>query len=164
MKESEVLELLARLQAAYREQISTAERNLWADLLADAEAPAAFGAVEARIRSGDPFMPKVGEILAAIRTAGRPSAPEAWAVVLAEVRRVGYSGQPSFAEPGIERAVELMGWHRICNSDEGSPFEARDFERIYAGVVEGIDRRAAFESGFSRAFAGRGLRELGDGG
>ena len=55
MKESEVLDLLARLQAAYREQISTPERNLWADLLADAEAPAAFGAVEARIRSGDPY-------------------------------------------------------------------------------------------------------------
>ena len=28
-----------------------------------------------------------------------------------------------------------MGWHRICNGDEGSPFEARDFERIYAETL-----------------------------
>lgn len=163
MKESEVLELVALLQAAYREQISTAERNLWADLFADVEAGAAFGAAHARIRSGDPFMPKVGEILAAVRVANRLSGPEAWERVLDQVRAVGYLGEPRFDEPAIARAVALMGWQRICNSDADSPFPAKEFERIYLGVIEGAERREAFESGWAKSMVSNDLRELTDG-
>lgn len=69
MNPSQVLDVLARLEVAYRTEVTDPERNLWLEELAPFDAQLVAAAAEDRIRSESPFMPKVGEIIAACREA-----------------------------------------------------------------------------------------------
>lgn len=157
MKPSDVLEVIARLQVAYREEINDAEENLWIEKLADLPDESVWAAVESRIESTERFLPRVGEIVAAVAELGRLTGPEAWEAVLDEIRRIGIYGKPTFADGRVARAVELVGWERLCNSDSFSPWPFKEFERVYEGVIYWQSRRQAL------ARAGAGIRELTDG-
>lgn len=159
MTGSEILDVIARLEVAYREEITDAERKLWVQELNEFRAAQVWVAVEAHIRSKQVWLPRVGEIIAAVVNAGRPTAEEAWEQVLAEVGRVGRYGVPEFPVTAVGRAVELIGWYRICDGDAASPWPFKDFDRVYDGVVSGQDRELA-NSAASRLLVSDDVRAL----
>ena len=69
MRPAEVLDMIARLEVAYRTELTDPERRLWVEELEGVDAAIALAAAEDRIRSSSPFMPKVGEVLALVREA-----------------------------------------------------------------------------------------------
>lgn len=159
MNAAEVLELVARLEVAYREELTDPERKLWIEELAAIEPTLAWTAAETRIRSDERFMPRVGEIVSACARAASPSAGDAWELVLSEVRRVGIYGESRLPEP-VARAVAVMGWAVICDSRVDDPWIRKDFERVYEGVLDGEHRRqAAITASDIHALPGE-MREL----
>ena len=47
-----------------------------------------------------------------------PDEFEAWREVNAEIKRVGYIGQPRFSHELINEAVESLGWRHLCLSSD----------------------------------------------
>jgi len=80
------------------------------------------------------FFPAAAELRAAAfelieHQSGLPTAPEAWAEVMNEVRRVGHTGLPRWSNPLIGRAVEAIGgWWQLCTSENNVADRARFFE------------------------------------
>lgn len=72
--------------------------------------------------NGNEFFPTPGQIYQLAhslddRAAGRPTPGEAWDLALAEVRRVGYYGEPELPEL-VARAVDALGgWRYLCHSE-----------------------------------------------
>lgn len=74
------------------------------------------------------FLPSIAEIRAACLDArdGKPrGAEDAWGDVVAEIRRVGAYGAPSFADPHTAHAVERLGWRNLCGSTNDAADRAR---------------------------------------
>jgi len=110
--------------------------DLYASLIGDLDRQAVIRAIRRRVLS-DPsgFMPTIGEIRQAV-AADRVQLPDpemAWGIVLAEIRRTGYSGTPAFADTAIADAVKIMGWADLCSSDNQVADRAH-FLRIYGAV------------------------------
>jgi hypothetical protein len=72
------------------------------------------------------FFPKIPELLAILDC--KPSKEQAWAEVLATVRRVGVYGTPTFSHEDIGKAVKDCGWSTICQSPSDYKFT---FYKIY---------------------------------
>lgn len=66
---AQVLDVIARLEVAYRTELTDPERRLWIEQLEPFEGELVAAAAEDRITSSSPFMPKVGEIMDAVREA-----------------------------------------------------------------------------------------------
>lgn len=69
MNAVQVLDVIALLEVAYRTEITDPERALWCHELEPYDAAVVKAAAEDRVSSGVPYMPRVGEIIVAVREA-----------------------------------------------------------------------------------------------
>lgn len=131
MKAIEAAKLVAMLAAAYRDtKITTETSRVYETCLADLDFPAAQAAV-LRLINTSKWLPTVAEIRAAavdiqrgpVRVGG-----EAWGDVLAEIRRTGYIGVPSFNDPLVAECVRLMTWRGLCLGENEAADRARFIE------------------------------------
>lgn len=132
--------MLKVLQDAYpREPLPEDTLELYARMLLDLPVDLARRAVLAVIASRPyPTPPTIGEIrqAAARLILHAPTAAEALAEVRDQIREAsGIYGSPRFSHPAIARAVDAIGWHNICQTQEPEVMHAQ-FIRVYEMVVD----------------------------
>lgn len=123
MRTTEALELVRQLMTCYP-SATLGQDNIqaYARHLLDLDAEVAAVAVKRCIATCR-FFPSIAEIReqAAACMDGAPDAEEAWGIVCAEVRRVGYNGKPVFPHARILDAVQAIGgWYDVCSSDNAA--------------------------------------------
>jgi hypothetical protein len=127
------LQCMIMLQAAYpRMQFGEESLKVYELALADIEPPLLRTAVLRHI-STSKWFPTIAELRQAataivLQTDGQLSAPEAWGMVLREVRLVGHWRTPRLG-PVVRRAVEAIGgWRQLCLSENSTADRARFIE------------------------------------
>jgi hypothetical protein len=109
----------------------------YAKHLADLDADVAEVAVE-RCVATCKFLPSIAELReqAAVCLDNAPGAEEAWGIVCAEIRRVGYNGRPLFPHLRILEAVNAAGgWYDICASQNAAADRAH-FVKAYQALTK----------------------------
>lgn len=143
MRESDALEIMAVVQAAYpRQPWPTSTVKLFASELMrlEVDPQRAAAAVLRRLRErSSEWAPTHSELLDAIVTAmdGAPSFEAAWAEMRANASAGDYfrpDRLPPLSHPAVERLAELIGWATFCRSHTDDAFLKRNAERIYATV------------------------------
>ena len=71
----------------------------------------------------------------ALTDINQKTAEEAWGEIIAEIKRVGYYGQPNFSTHIIKKSVECIGWYDICFSEEIG-IERAHFLKAYKNLIE----------------------------
>lgn len=137
----QVLKILEDVYSSYR--LSSDAVEVYVQLLADVPGEVLKQAALDYI-SRSTFFPAIAElrtaafdIIEAIHPI--PMDYEAWAEVQAEIRRVGYIGQPQFSHTLIAKAVELLGWRYLCLS-ENPVADRAHFVQAYQALREGTRR------------------------
>jgi hypothetical protein len=144
--EIEILQVLKILGDVYSNyHLSSAAVEVYVQLLADIPGEVLKQAALDHISRSN-FFPAVAElrtaafdILEAILPI--PTDYEAWAEVQAEIRRVGYVGQPQFSHALITKAIDLLGWRCLCLS-ENPVADRAHFVPAYQALRESIRRDA----------------------
>lgn len=140
-----VAEIMAELADTYpKAEIRPGTLKAYCKMLADIP-PGELEAAVAKVVQSSRFFPTIAEIREAwalAKTGPKRSGLDAWADVIAEVRRVGYQGTPRFDDPAIPIAVRsLGGWQQLCGSETGmadrSHF-AKAYESIAARNLEAV--------------------------
>lgn len=137
MTQAETAKLVAVLMAAYPSNRATPQTSqIYERMLADLDYPEANAAVE-RLLATAKWMPTVAEIretALAITVGERKPGGEAWGAVLRAISGMGYMRQPGkdfvFSDPTTARCVALMGWERLCSSENEVADRAR-FTELY---------------------------------
>jgi hypothetical protein len=131
MKAIEAAKLVAMLSAAYRDAKLNAEASqVYEAMLADLDFGLAQEAVWRLIRTSK-WLPTVAEIrqtAADIERGPVRRGAEAYADVIAEIRRVGSYGTPRFADPVTAECVKAMTWRGLCLGDNEAADRARFIE------------------------------------
>ena len=135
MKSSEAIRLMDRLAATYpKTEIKPETIQVYGEMLAELDYEQVCEAVK-RISISSKWFPSIAEIreeVLAVPDDGRED--EAWAEVLAVVRRVGRDRIPEFSTVAITRAVHAVGWQAICNSTLIG-VERAHFTKIYKSAL-----------------------------
>jgi len=138
MRLTEALELVRQLMTCYPATPMGQENiQAYASHLADLDAEVAAVAIRRCIASCR-FLPSIAEIReqAAACLDDAPDAEQAWGIVCAEVRRVGYNGRPAFPHARILDAVQAIGgWYDICSSDNAAA-DRSHFVKAYAAATK----------------------------
>lgn len=104
---------VAVLAAAYpKEPLTPAQQALYWSLFQDVPGDIMRQAVLRHVQ-GSPWFPRVSELQAAVSAVQAPvldDAESAWGKVLAEVRRVGWMGTPTWDDPVIAETLRDLGW------------------------------------------------------
>lgn len=148
MTRSEVLAVLALLATNYEHTLSRDARTgrsplveLWCEALAPYDAAAVRAAALLHM-ARSPFWPKLSDLLQPLAAAGLADEDQAWAQVMAEVRRVGIYGRPQFADPLVAATVGRIGWWDLCTADDLAVVRGQ-FRAFYAAAR----RRAEVDQG-----------------
>jgi hypothetical protein len=147
MQRSEAAKLVAMISAAWRDAaISDATAEIYETMLADLSFETAQQAV-ARLIATNKWLPTIAEIRATaadIEHGPARKGGEAYGDVLAEIRRTGAYGVPTFKDPVVAECVRLMTWRGLCLGDNEAADRARFIElydglqtRVRADVVAG---------------------------
>jgi hypothetical protein len=93
-------------------------------------------------QSKSAFAPRVGDIISTIATATleakdrpAPSPEEAWGLVFGQIESRGYYQGPTDLPPAIRRAVDAIGWQRLCTT-ENLEADRAHFFRVYSAFRE----------------------------
>jgi len=120
-------------------------------MLADLDYPAANAAVE-RLLASAKWMPSVAEIretTLALAVGEQKPGGEAWGAVVKAIAREGYMRTPGkdfvFPDPTTMRCVEIMGWSKLCNSENEVADRAR-FTELYDRLAVQQRRKQLSES------------------
>jgi hypothetical protein len=138
--EIEILKVLKILGDIYPNfHLGSAAVEIYVQLLADIPGPLLEQAALEHIGSSA-FFPAVAELRQAAfnileSVDPTPSDYEAWAEVQQEIRRVGHCGQPQFKNPLAGQAVEQLGWHSLCFS-ENPVADRAHFVQAYQVLAE----------------------------
>jgi secreted PhoX family phosphatase len=142
----EVAELLSLIVAYWPEFQHQGELtvNAWHVLLRDVPYPLAQQAL-LLLASTKTFPPKPAELLEAVAELTLPpearlTPAEAWQLVVREVQRVGYYGQPDLPLL-VRQAVDCLGWTEICRSENVEVTRAH-FMRVFEQLVTRQRRQA----------------------
>lgn len=144
MNAEQVANVMAALEEVYTHWKPTEKTvALWAFLLGDQDAGAISNAATRWMRDANAFPPAPGQLIALARPAeSRTTGAEAWETLIAEIRRTGYMGTPSFADEKIARGVRFLGgWVTICSQ------ETRDVPSNRARFIEYYESLAGRERG-----------------
>lgn len=139
--------LMLGLGETYGEAISDARMEIYFRALDDLALDDIRKAVNVHVRT-QKFFPRPAEIREAIDGTLDDRAEMAWAHLLSEVRRKGYTMQPEWPDDATRRAaMELFGgWSRLCAC-------------LPAGGPELLGYAKQFKASF-RAYAARESRQL----
>ena len=82
---------------------------------------------------GNRFMPKPGELIAALEGNATQQAQQAWTKIINAIRHVGGDATVIFDDPLIHSVLHDMGgWIRLCGMySKDEPFKQREFESRY---------------------------------
>ena len=83
------------------------------------------------------FLPTIAEIRTAAYDATHPkrlTAIEAWEVVKAQMRKVGWVGTPKFTDETTAQVVKAMGWRYLCGS-ENEMADRAHFTKAYDAIT-----------------------------
>jgi hypothetical protein len=146
MTQAEAARLVAVLMAAYPTNKASAQTSaVYERMLADLDYPAANAAVE-RLLASAKWMPTVAEIretALALAVGEQKPGGQAWGTVLKAVGEQGSYRRPGtdfvFADATTARCVDLMGWDRLCLSENEIADRARFIELYDRLAVQ--DRR-----------------------
>jgi hypothetical protein len=131
MQRSECSKLVALLAAAYRDAaISDTTADVYETLLADLSYQSGQAAIH-RLICTSKWLPTVAEIrqtAADIERGPVRRGAEAYADVIAEIRRTGQYGVPRFTDPIVTECVTLMTWRGLCLGDNEAADRARFIE------------------------------------
>jgi len=84
---------------------------------------------------------------------------DAWGDVVAEVRKCGLQGRPTFSDALVGSAVATIGWSAICNAKETDSSVRSKFCELYDELAGSEYRQAAVSSGaMSRSLPPRSER------
>ncbi len=152
MTQAETARLVAVLMAAFpSNRASTQTSVVYERMLADLDWAAANAAVE-RLLATSRFMPTVAEIretTMALTVGEQKPGGEAWGEVIRMIGAKGYMRLPGrdfeFSDPTIARCVSLMGWERLCSSENETADRAR-FTELYDRLAV-QDRRKELSEG-----------------
>lgn len=132
------LELVEKLFAAYPNTTpSEVTFGVYVEILADIPLDDLNTVILQCIREGGAFPPSAGQLRERWRTLTQPAQlaiTDAWAMVMAEMRRVGSWGTPAFADPLVDRVVRAMGWLTLCQSEDGMADRAH-FLKLYGDLL-----------------------------
>lgn len=135
MKPSETSTVLAMIRGSYpRQKISKDAMRAYSLMLGDLDFGAVKRAVVEHVASSEWF-PSIAELrqLATESQSAAPDFDEAWALVTAEIRRIGSYGTPEFEHPAVASAVAAVGWRQLCLSTMPG-VERAAFRDCYASV------------------------------
>lgn len=110
----------------------------WASMLEDIDIGPALAALK-RHAATNKWPPSVAEIRAIVAESihgRRRSGLDAWGDVKAAISRDGRYRSPTFADPLVARAVEAIGWHAICDSED-EMVERAHFAKAYDALAIG---------------------------
>jgi hypothetical protein len=82
---------------------------------------------------GNRFMPKPGELIAALEGNATQQAQQAWTKIINAIRQIGGDATVVFDDPLIHSVLRDMGgWIRLCGMySKDEPFKQREFESRY---------------------------------
>jgi hypothetical protein len=138
MKVSDLTPVIRKLLAAFPHANASAETvGVYVQYLADIPLDHLKVVIDQVIMESEflPTVAKIRERYIAMITPERPSAADAWGLVLKQIMRVGHVGTPTFDDPVIERVVKGMGWRDLCLS-ENQMADRAHFIKLYAELVE----------------------------
>ena len=109
--------LMHALGQTFNEPVSAIRSEAYFDALRDLDIAQVQQAVRQSLASCR-FFPRPVELRDLVLGTAHDHADAAWGEVLREVRRVGYTGTPAFADERVQRAVrETWGsWSRLCQT------------------------------------------------
>lgn len=137
MTQAEAAKLVAVLMASFpSNKATTTTSQVYERMLSDLDYPAANAAVERLIATAR-FMPTIGEIretALALAVGEQKPGGEAWGSVIKAIARWGYMRTPgvefTFDDATTRRCVEIMGWGKLCSSENEVADRAR-FTELY---------------------------------
>lgn len=139
MTRAEITELLAIIAAAWPGgHFAGRTVDVYRNMLADLDYPAAQAAVS-RLITTSRFLPTVAEIRSAavdVTQGPRRLGGEAWGDVVAEIRRVGYVGEPRFDDPCVTECVKALGWRHLCIGEAPEASDRARFSELYDRLQE----------------------------
>ncbi|MEN6572059.1 MAG: replicative helicase loader/inhibitor [Anaerolineaceae bacterium] len=143
----EIISMIAVMSLAYpRYELKPGTAEVYSKILADIPSEVLEAAMK-EIMANSPFFPSIAEwrakaIELMLGTRNFPTAGEAWECAMREVARCGeyyrYSERPrlpAYDHPLIERAVDVIGYPRLVNSDNLVADRAHFF-KIYDALVQ----------------------------
>lgn len=138
MNKSEAIKRITVLVAAYpNNKVSAETFEVYAQMLADLS-PEVLDTVCRQCLAESEFFPtiaKLREMALTLTTSDNPTAAEAWGILVATIRKIGFYGVPSFDNPVVEKAVRIMDWKTLCSS-ENQIADRAHFMRIYEQLVD----------------------------
>lgn len=139
-------ELMFGVGEAYGESVSDASLEIYFAALADLSLEVIRAAANVHVRTHK-FFPRVAELREAIDGSADERADLAWVQLLQLVRRVGYYGKPTWADPVAERAaMELYGgWPALCERLPGDGPELLGAAKVFKATYATYARRDARE-------------------
>ncbi len=110
--------------------------DMWWLMLQDLPDAAVLEAVVALIRTQTDVFPGTNWVALIRQKTFRDSAPsiaEALSEVRDQIVKTGYVGTPKFSHARIKAAVDALGWHNICSSENPDVYRAH-FMRVYEAL------------------------------
>ena len=133
MKKKAIMQCLILLKSAYpKMDFGPDSVAVYVETLKDIE-PELLQAAVLKHVSISKWFPTIAELRQAVtelilEAEGQLTAPEAWGMVVGEIRRVGHWGKPQLETP-VQQAVEAVGgWRQICFSENITADRARFLE------------------------------------
>lgn len=129
-------ELMLGLGETFGEPVSEARMEIYFRALGDLGLDAVREAATIHVRTCK-FFPRPAELREACLGSVEDASERAWMAVLKQIRRVGYTGDPTFEdEPTRRAALELFGgWVALCTKLPGEGPEllgwAKQFKALY---------------------------------
>jgi hypothetical protein len=137
--------LMNGLGEAFNEPVSNARARIYFEALEDLPIDALRVAVLAHVRSGK-FFPRAAELRDAVLGNVEDQAEIAWQHVLREVRRVGWTGVPSWPDEATKAAaLGLFGgrWRQLCEYLPAAGPELLGFRKQFVASYGAAARQAA---------------------
>ncbi len=133
-------EALLVLGETFNEPVSDVRIEAYADALADLDAMDVLHAMKECVRECS-FFPRPAEIRERVTGKSEDRAELAWASVLEQVRRVGYTGWPSLPEPTMDAITACWGsWVRLCETLPAEGPELLGWRKAFAAAYGATER------------------------
>lgn len=94
-----------------------------------------------------PTIADIREAMLEVGVGGKRSGAEAWGDVRKAVSQFGAYREPRFADPLVAEAVDAIGWHVICKSEETDPAPRAKFADAYNRLAGAARKEAAIAPG-----------------
>jgi hypothetical protein len=130
------------LGETFNEPISDVKTEAYFEALSDFEIAAVLAAIRGAVKSSK-FCPRPVDLREQLEGNASDNADLAWGEVVKQIRRVGWCGVPTFADPKILPALEAVWgtWRNLCETLPGEGAELVGWVKQFKGTYGTVDRR-----------------------